>query len=386
MQKKTVVILYEYFFPGYKAGGPIQSLVNMIGALQEVYHFRVITTGYDLNEQTAYESVDLDCWNVIQLPSQQTVTEIWYSSTHSIPFKKMHQLLTESAADFIFVNGLFTSFFSQPLWLLRFGRLKDVCVVVSPRGMLQPGALQVKPFKKKLYLALFKYAGLFKHIKWHATNKSEVDDIFRFMGTQATVQVAANVPKLPLQRVEYPDKQQGKLRLVYLSIITPKKNLLLLLRQLAVLKVPVSLAVYGPVKEPAYWELCTAAIKALPAHISVDYKGDIEPHLVQSIIAQYDAFISLTAGENFGHALFESLSCGRPVITSYYTPWNRLEASAAGWNVDIHDNENIQLTLQRIAMMDSSAFSAYCTGAWNMAMDYYHQADFIKNYCTLFSS
>ncbi len=386
MQKKVVVVLYEYFFPGYKAGGPIQSLVNMILALQDVYEFKVITTAFDLNETVVYSNISINQWNTIGLHSQTEPIQVWYSSTPKIELNKMHQLLTDANPDYIFVNGLFTSFFSQPLRLLKKGKLTNVQVIVSPRGMLQKGALQVKPIRKKLYLQLFKTAGLFKHINWHATNESEVEDIHTLLGNNAVVHIAANVPKLPLPSIELPNKTKGSLRLIYLSIITPKKNLLLLLQQLSKLEINISLNIYGPIKEPAYWEQCLSVINQLQANIIVRYMGDVQPHLVQSTIAQYDALISLTAGENFGHALYESLSCGRPIITSYFTPWNELEKQTAGWNVDINNNENIQLLLQQIAMMDAADFTVYCKGAWEIAKDYYHQSNFYKNYCTLFSS
>ena len=386
MQKKVVVVLYEYFFPGYKAGGPIQSLVNMVVALQDSFTFKVITTGFDLNETAAYSTISVNEWNTIVLQPQTEAIQVWYSSTSKIEMHQMHQLLTDANPDYIFVNGLFTSFFSQPLWLLKTGKLHNVRVIVSPRGMLQKGALQVKPLRKKIYLQLFKTAGLFKNIDWHATNASELQDVYRLMGNNSPVCVAANVPKLPLPSIELPNKINGHLRLVYLSIITPKKNLLLLLQQLSKLNTPISLTIYGPIKEPVYWEQCLIVINQLPANITVQYMGDVQPQLVQSTIAQYDALISLTAGENFGHALYESLSSGRPIITSYFTPWNELEKQTAGWNVDINNNENIQLLLQQIAMMDTAEFAMFCKGAWQMSKDYYHQSNFHKNYCTLFSS
>ncbi len=386
MQKQVVVVLYEYFFPSYKAGGPVQSLVNMVLTLQESYIFKVITTAFDLNETTAHSTIFVDQWNTIVLKPQTEPIQVWYSSKPNMGMNKMHQLLTDACPDYIFVNGLFTLSFFQPLWLLKTGKLYNVRVIVSPRGMLQKGALQVKPIRKKIYLKLFKITGLFKNIHWHATNESELQDVYRLLGNNSHVRVAANVPKPPLHKIEFSDKIKGNLRLIYLSIITPKKNLLLLLQQLSKLEINVSLDIFGPIKEPVYWRQCLTFIHQLPANIAVQYKGDVQPDLVQFTIAQYDALISLTAGENFGHALYESLSCGRPIITSYFTPWNELKEQTAGWNVDINNNENIQLLLQQIAMMDAADFAVYCSGAWQMAKNYYHQSNFHKNYRTIFSS
>jgi hypothetical protein len=54
MPKKKILVLYEYFYPGFKAGGPIQSLVNLVLAMQHQYEFYVATTAYDLQTAIPY--------------------------------------------------------------------------------------------------------------------------------------------------------------------------------------------------------------------------------------------------------------------------------------------------------------------------------------------
>ena len=58
--RKKVVIVYEYFYPGFLAGGPIQSLVNMVKELHPLYDFTVITSAYDLNSTQPYLGVKTD--------------------------------------------------------------------------------------------------------------------------------------------------------------------------------------------------------------------------------------------------------------------------------------------------------------------------------------
>jgi len=50
-------------------------------------------------------------------------------------------------------------------------------------------------------------------------------------------------------------------------------------------------------------------------------------------------YILPSKSENFGHAIFEALSAGRPVITSNNTPWKNLKESKAGINVALEDTE-----------------------------------------------
>jgi len=79
--------------------------------------------------------------------------------------------------------------------------------------------------------------------------------------------------------------------------------------------------------------------------VRVSYCGVVRPAEVQAVFALYDAFILPTLGENFGHAIGESLSAGCPVLCSQLTPWTEvlnggggaaltgLEASA--WSAEI---------------------------------------------------
>ena len=47
MEKKLkVLILCDWYEPGYKAGGPIQSITNLIIALENKYTFKVVTSAY----------------------------------------------------------------------------------------------------------------------------------------------------------------------------------------------------------------------------------------------------------------------------------------------------------------------------------------------------
>ena len=57
MEKATILILYEFFYPGYKAGGPIQSLVNLVITLGKDFEFKIATTAFDLNSQSPYNEV-----------------------------------------------------------------------------------------------------------------------------------------------------------------------------------------------------------------------------------------------------------------------------------------------------------------------------------------
>lgn len=385
VDRRIVVVMYQHFFPGFRAGGPIQSLVNMITALSDHYEFKVITTAFDLNDNIVYPAIHVNAWNEISLPGCDRKIAVWYHASASIGIAKMFALLKQASPHIIFVNGLFTSWSWLPLILNKIGGVGNARVILSPRGMLQPGALESKALKKKTFLKLSKSAGLFNDLSWHATALEENADIRKIIGENVQVVVAGNIPKRPLKSISVPAKESGQLSLVYLSLIAEKKNLLFLINVLKKTCSTISLDIYGPVKESDYWQRCREACKDLPANITVQYKGEIQPHLVQDTLQEYDAFVSLTKGENFGHALYESLSVGRPLITSYHTPWNDLESHQAGWNITIEDGEKVSAVLEEIAMMDATVFRGFCLGAWHLSKRYYNSGDFINSYRNLFA-
>ncbi len=380
--KKKILIVYSYFYPGYRAGGPIQSLANIITASSSLYEYMVITSAYDLNVSTPYSNIDINSWNTIFIKSVPVT--IWYADK-KISYKQMRQLFIHAAPDIVFINGLYTRYyFFYPL-LIRFFHYHHPKYILSPRGMLQSGALAVKPFKKYGYLKLLCWSGLLKNIIWHATTADEAKDIYQRINKNAVVKIAANIPASPVDIMVNATKQQDELHLIYLSVITEKKNLLLLIQTLLMCRSTIYVDIYGPIKEADYWNTCSKAIAQLPKHISIKYQGDIVPQKVQQTILQYDALILLTKGENFGHALFESLSVGRPIITSYFTPWNNLQAKNAGWNVNIQQPKNISNLLDELSAQNNQSWQLYCTSAYQLAKDYCKQSNFIEAYQNLFS-
>ena len=48
-ERSVILIVNEYFFPAYRAGGPIQSLTNLIIALEHEIDFSVFASAYDLS-------------------------------------------------------------------------------------------------------------------------------------------------------------------------------------------------------------------------------------------------------------------------------------------------------------------------------------------------
>ena len=379
IDKPGLLIFYDHFYPAYKAGGPIQSLTNLIVSLQDEYIISVITSGYDLNEDHLLANIQTDTWSKVLLADSTSTIQVWYAGSGKPGLASMKDIIEEADPSIIYLNGIF----SYTYVLLPLLAARNRKVVICPRGMLQKGALAGKALKKKIYLLVFRLSGLCKRIIWHATNEEEQEDIKRIFGGVSKIFIAGNIPKKPLEKISNVYKSAGQLRLVYLSLITAKKNLLQLIEILSTSRENISLDIYGPVKDGEYWKKCQHAIKSSASKIN--YKGDVLPSFVQETFEKYDASILLTRGENFGHALYESLSVGRPVITSYFTIWNQLEEKKAGWNVDISNEKNIIEIIEQICNMDNPTFEGYCIGAHNLAKQYYLSGFDVHSYRKIFS-
>jgi glycosyltransferase involved in cell wall biosynthesis len=165
--------------------------------------------------------------------------------------------------------------------------------------------------------------------------------------------------QLPLDHtgVEKPRKRVGELRGVFISRISPEKNLLFALRMLQGLSGEVAFDIYGPVGIVEYWNKCKAAIAALPENIRVQYMGMIEHERVGEAFARHDLFLLPSLGENYSHVTCEALSAGCPVLISDRTPWRNLEEKGVGWDVPLEDEDRFRAVLQQCVDADGEWYA-----------------------------
>ncbi len=99
--RKKILVFVDWFYPGYKAGGPIQSCRNFIAALQDEYQIDVVTSDRDWGDATAYKGIAADAWN-----DYTGSVKVFYAS--ALNGKQVQQLVESSAPDFIYLNSLFS--------------------------------------------------------------------------------------------------------------------------------------------------------------------------------------------------------------------------------------------------------------------------------------
>ena len=149
-------------------------------------------------------------------------------------------------------------------------------------------------------------------------------------------------------------KTGGKLNIVFLSRISPIKNLEYCLKVLANIKSDIVFHIYGPNEDLHYWNKCKNLISELPANIEVKYLGSLNQDLVLSNLEKYDVFFLPTKGENFGHVIFEALSAGLILLISNNTPWVDLEEFGIGHDISLDNFEYFVECIERYANMNNN--------------------------------
>lgn len=319
--KPVILVFVAYYLPGFKWGGPVRSIANMVDCMGDELQFRIITKDREFLSEVPYSGVKVDEWNTVGK------AYVFYASPANQQLCAVARLLRETSHDVLYLNSFFHSAFSLlPLLSRRLGLAPLQPCVIAPRGEFSSGALRLKLWKKRPYIAVTRFFGIYSGLVWHASSAYEFADISRVMGSIASnIVVAPNVPGLmATTHVTSKDREKGTddaLQVVFLSRISPKKNLDFALRVLSRVRLRVDFNIYGPICEDNYWRQCQTLIDDLPEHIRVVYHGEVDPAAVAEVLARNDLFLFPTHGENFGHVILEALSVGTPVLISEYTPW-----------------------------------------------------------------
>jgi glycosyltransferase involved in cell wall biosynthesis len=160
------------------------------------------------------------------------------------------------------------------------------------------------------------------------------------------------------------------------------KNHALVLEALQQLKSKVVWDIYGPIKDQKYWEQCKQRILNLPSNCEVNYKGELNPSQVYSTLQNYHVFILPSESENFGHALYEAMIAGKPIITSNNTPWNLLLENQAGWNVSL-DPDEICEVIENAAALENDIYAIMAQNIRNYAQNAIDKEKIKKQYLIL---
>jgi len=224
------------------------------------------------------------------------------------------------------------------LWMMpniypgRVARKFNIPYVVSPRGTLGDWPFRSGSKAKRLFWPLIQRPALDAVSCFHATAKTEYEDI-RKRGFRQPVTVIPNGMDVP----EYvPKPSRTERTLLYLGRIHPKKGLDFLLKAWGIVQTKFSdwrLRIVGPDQNDHKNEINRLA-KQLRLE-RLDFSDALFGEKKWDAYREADLFVLPTRDENFGLVVAEALAAGTPAIVTKGAPWPEIESRGAGWWIDI---------------------------------------------------
>jgi glycosyltransferase involved in cell wall biosynthesis len=375
--RPRILVLAEWYLPGWKAGGPIRSLANLVAALSDRFEIRIITQDRDHGDTKPFDGVVFDEWTEVGEAA------VFYGRPATLKWRSLRRIIRETAPDLVVLTGLFSILTIRYLFLRRLRRIDPTPAVILPQGQFDTDALALKSVKKRVFIRLAKIIGLTNGVDWQATTPAEAKRVRAvFPGTHPYV--ASDLPaKPPPQPLPVLPKQAGSCSLVSLARISPMKNLPFIVERLSTLHGEVELTLYGH-REAEEWSRVDTVIGSLPANVRVTYGGVLQHNEVSDALAQSHFSVLPTLGENFGHAIYESLCAGRPAVISDRTPWRNLTAEGAGWDLALEDPESWGQTLQHCVDMDEAAYRELVDSTHAFAVRWFAESDLDQQQADVF--
>ena len=341
---KKIIFFIGNFLPGYRAGGPVTSIANLSTLLNKDFDITIVTSNKDFGVDTPYKEIEFD-----KKVKYKDFNIIYLSIINS---KTVLNVIENENPDLIYLNSFFSTF-TQLVLFVHISKRLIMPIILAPRGELQENALAIKALKKKVYLTVYKLMKVYKQVSFHATDKIEHDRI-KNMFKVDDISTLPNVPKVSDKTPLY--KGKNELKIIFISRIRDKKNLLLALQALFVCKGNLIFDIYGPIEDQSYWRKCQLIMGKLPKNIITEYKGIVSPTEVPAVMRKYHALLLPTKTENFGHVIVEAMQSGVVPIISDQTPWIKLAEYKAGWSLDLKDVNEFTKVINILYKMDSETY------------------------------
>ena len=374
---KKLLIVSNFFKPGFRAGGPIKSIDLFCKNLKDDFNILVVTSSKDLGLYKNYEGIKLN--TVINLDGYRVI----YLSTYN--FLNILFQVKKFKPNLIYMNSIFSS---QNIYIFFLNCLiKLPNIVLAPRGEISKNALKIKQFKKKIVLKVFKTFKIFKDVNFQATDIYEANYLQKIF-PENDINIIKNFVSDRVIKSAKSPKIINHINLCFASRISEKKNLKFVLNVLNNIKLQhfqLSLDIWGPIEDHVYWHECQKIISILPKNIKVRYLGTFNPDNQFEKLSNYQLFFFPTLNENFGHIIFESMQMGIVPLISNNTPWTEISKFGAGI-YDLEDEEEFVDYLVRFAKLDDKNFSKFSEKIVQYASENINNIETKEKYISFFNA
>lgn len=338
-----VLHIVPSFHPAYSYGGPIRSTFELCRNLEELGgEVRVLTTNADGLDRV----LDVETKEEVELPEGFRVRYCPRWLQHSVSPTLMRLLPTYMRwADIVHLTGVYNfPTFPTIFW----ARCLNKPIIWSPRGALQRWEGSSRIGLKALWDSLWYHTANRARLTMHVTSEEEsCETLVRFPELRtALIPNGVDVPA-DLNRID----RDGKLRLLFIGRLDPKKGIELLLKACSLLGTALSwrLAIAGW-GTPEYVAQLKEQIQTLGLAGQVQMLGPVLSERKKHLFEDSDVALVPSYTENFGIVVAESLAHGVPVIASKGTPWSRLVQMKCGLWVD-NDPASLADAIRTISSM-----------------------------------
>lgn len=319
-----VLHIVPTFYPATYFGGPVFSVYGLCNALSQMpdVELRVLTTD---NAGPELRRIKPETFPVL-FPGGYSVYYFRYLFGVSVSLSMLFRMPSMIRwADIVHITSVY-SFPTIPA--LLFCKILRKPVVWSPRGALQRWEGSTRPLLKKVWESICN-ALLDKHrCVLHITSENEAEESGQKI-TKARIEIIKNgvdIPKENPERVWMPD---GKLRLLFIGRLHPKKGMKNLLQAVKILNGNVILTICGTGDDDYALSLKNMADELGIAEY-IHFTGHVEGDEKSRIFWSSDVSVVPSYTENFAMVVAEALAHGVPVIASKGTPWSEIIGHQCG--------------------------------------------------------
>ena len=366
-KKPKILIICNYYLPGYKGGGSLRTIVNTVERFKKKFDFWIITLDND-GDGVQYNSVKINEWNTLDN------AKVFYLSKDKVKISKLRELIIAVSPDSLYLNSVFATLSVYVLILRKLSLIPQKNIIMAPEGEVSDSALKLKSTKKKAFLRLAKTIGLHRNLIWKTTSEFEKSEAKRVKGEGGKLFIAPNLPSntfLENYKQELkPEKIVGEAKMVFLSRYMLTKNFNWLMKLLDGVKGSLIIDIYGNLENEDYWQEALKIIEGLPKNVTIKYRGSIPHEEVVETIFKYQFFVLPTLGENFGHVFIEALAAGCPLVVSDRTPWRQLEEKQIGWDISLEEPEEWVKIINDCIQLDNKTYSNLSINARDFAVEW----------------
>lgn len=346
MKKAIFVYIYGYL-PGIKYGGPVTSIFNFTEHFGDEYDVYIVCSDHDHGEEEKYKNIKSG-WNQVGKANVCYLPEKEYSE--GLFFK----LMKDKPVQMVYLTGVFSYKLNHAA--ISAARKLNIKTVIATRGEICKNILDMKSYKKLPYLVVMKMIGEFKDCYFQVTSDEEESQLQKYLGIpKEKIIYLPNIHGKAMD-IQRPQKEKGAARILFISRVHPKKNLLDAIKAASKVKGNLVFDIYGPIEDTEYWNECQKEVQKAPRNVTINYKGKLDMDGARRSYYSYHAFLFPTLSENYGHVIVESMIADCPIIISKgTTPWDDADQKA-GYVVKLHDIDDLSEAINKIIDMSSEEY------------------------------